>query len=100
MPFFDKNPLADLARQSAQADAQLDLRGLAQADALERLDALLASDAHAATWFIQFDPPADDGQETLFLPIGRRLLVARRSGQLSSCLPTSDGAGYVIAFGN
>jgi hypothetical protein len=65
---------------------------------LTRVEALLDDGDHSQTWLITFDPPTDDGRETLFLPIGRRLLSARRAGQLSSCLPTTDGKGYVVRF--
>jgi hypothetical protein len=98
MPYFDQNPLEQLALQAGTADARLDLRGLDQADALGRIDELLVNGDHSRTWLVCFDPPASDGKETLFLPVGKRLLAARREGRLSSCLPASDGTGYVIAF--
>jgi hypothetical protein len=51
-----------------------------------------------ASHLIRFAGARDDGRETLFLPIGRRLLQARRDGILSRCVPAADGAGYYIAF--
>ena len=96
MPYFDDNPLDKLSLQPGSADAQLDLRGLSATDALGRVEALLDSTAHRTTVMIRFDAAADDGRETLFLPLGRRLLEARRNGRLTRCLPVSDGAAYFI----
>lgn len=96
MPYFDDNPLDKLSLQPGSADAQLDLRGLSAADALERVEALIDTTAHGTTVLIRFDAAANDGRETLFLPLGRRLLAARRSGRLARCLPVSDGAAYFI----
>lgn len=98
MPFFDDNPLGKLAFQPGDADAVLDLRGLDAAAALARLDALLTDPGVSRTYLVRFDPAVGDGRETLFLPLGRRLLEARRAGTLSRCLPAADGAGYFIAF--
>jgi hypothetical protein len=71
---------------------------LSQDQAIQRIDDLLANGDHSRVWLVCFDPPARDGSETLFLPVGKHLLAARRVGQLSHCLPASDGTGYVIAF--
>lgn len=98
MPYFDQNPLDKLAVKTARADAELDLRGLARPDAMARVEQLIDSGGDAQTWLIRFDAAADDGRETLFLPLGRRLLEARRTGQIASCLPASDGAGYYVGF--
>ncbi|MDJ0739584.1 MAG: hypothetical protein QNJ91_07690 [Gammaproteobacteria bacterium] len=98
MPYFDDNPLDKLAVKAGRADAELDLRGLAQTDAMARVERLIDSGGRAQTWLIRFDAAADDGRETLFLPLGRRLLEARRAGRIASCLPASDGAGYYVGF--
>lgn len=98
MPFFEQNPLDKLALQPGAADAELDLRGLSGEDAMRRVEALLTSPDQARSCVVRFDAARNDGRETLFIPVGRRLLEARRDGILRRCLPLADGAGYFIAF--
>ena len=100
MPFFESNPLSGLAGTGQRAEAELDLRGLAFDEALDRVEALLSQDREvgAASYLIRFDPAVPGGGETLFLPLGRRLLAARRAGILESCLPLPDGAAYYIGL--
>jgi len=98
MPFFDENPLQQLAFQPGDADATLDLRGMLHEQAMQRVEQLLVDPGVPKTYLLQFDAATSDGQETLFLPLGRRLLQARRDGQLSRCLPTADGNAYFIEF--
>ena len=47
---------------------------------------------------IRLQPPPEGGGETLFQPIGRLLLEARRHGVLSrlSPLPPDSGVGYRV----
>ncbi|WP_078120168.1 hypothetical protein [Thiosocius teredinicola] len=99
MPFFEENPLEKLVFKPGDAEAELDLKGLATNEAMEKVEDLLAAEVSAASYLITFDGARDDGRETLFLPLGRRLLQARRDGRISRCLPASDGTGYFIAFG-
>lgn len=98
MPFFEQNPLQQLTIQPGEADTELDLRGLANEPAMAAVNDLLARSEMRGTCLIRFTAATNDGQETLFLPLGRRLLQARRDGRLNRCLPTSDGAGYFIEF--
>lgn len=98
MPFFEQNPLEKLALQAGDADATLDLRGLDAAEAMDRVEQLISGGSDRSTWLICFDAADGDGRETLFLPLGRRLLDARRAGRLARCLPVTDGTGYLIAF--
>lgn len=98
MPFFDENPLHKLAFQADDAERLLDLRGIADGAALQQVETLLENGIPAQTCLIQFDPAGTEGRETLFLPLGRRLLQARRDGILARCLPAADGAAYFIAF--
>lgn len=100
MPFFDENPLSGLALQPPDARMVLDLRGLPLQEAMQAVETLLQTAGTEDSCLIRFDPARDDGRETLFLPLGRRLLQARREGRLARCLPTADGAGYFIAFGS
>ena len=98
MPFFDENPLQKLAFQPGDAESTLDLRGMSDELAMQQVERLINDGSDRKTWLIQFDPATDDGRETLFLPLGRRLLEARRAGVIARCLPASDGAAYFIAF--
>lgn len=99
MPYFEDNPLNRLAMQTQAAAATLDLRGKSQDEALQALEQLLGDHENRAdSYRIRFDAASNDGRETLFLPLGRRLLDARRAGDITRCLPESDGAGYFIAF--
>jgi hypothetical protein len=96
MPFFDADPLARLAAQPEATDRTIDLRGIGNDEALARIERLLAEAADAERLLILFDAAADDGRETLFLPLGRRLLAARRDGRLQRCLPLQGGSGYFV----
>lgn len=98
MPYFDQNPLEKLALQATEAEASLDLRGQAPEQALRAVEQLLRQAPRGKSFLIQFDPASGDGHETLFLPLGKRLLQARREGCLERCLPIADGAAYFILF--
>ena len=98
MPFFERNPLQQLALQPDEADIQLNLRGLPVAQAMAAVEELINTPNPGKTCLIFFTGAANDGRETLFLPLGRRLLQARREGLLARCLPAEDGASYFIAF--
>jgi hypothetical protein len=98
MPYFEDNPLTGLAFQAGQADRDVDLRGMDNVDAMQRVETLLNGLEPRGTVLIRFDEARGDGVETLFLPLGRRLLEARRTGQLKRCLPTAQGNAYFIEF--
>lgn len=98
MPFFDENPLQKLAFQAADAERLLDLCGVPDGIAMQQVETLLDNGNPGETCLIRFDPAGDQGRETLFLPLGRRLLQARRDGVLTRCLPAADGVAYFIAF--
>ena len=98
MPYFDQNPLEKLAVKAAKAEDSLDLRGLAAEDAFQAVEDLLGQAPPGRSFLIRFDPANGDGRETLFLPLGKRLLQARREGRLQRCLPVPDGAAYFIHF--
>ena len=97
MPEFRTNPLEKLAFNTRDADETIDLSGLDADAALARVETLIDQAVPGRRYLLRFDPARGDGRETLFQPIGRRLLEARRAGHLSSCLPASDGAGYLFA---
>ena len=98
MPYFDENPLGKLVFQADEADSRLNLRGLPRSQAMQIVEDLLQQGNAAGSYLITFDAATADGGETLFQPLGRRLLQARRDGILSTCLPAADGAAYFIAF--
>ena len=98
MPYFEENPLEKLVFQAGDADNELDLRDMPPDQAMALVEDLLNQRTEANSYLILFKAADNDGQETLFLPLGRRLLQARRDGVLSRCLPVADGTGYFIAF--
>ena len=98
MPYFEQNPLEKLVFQAGDADEELDLREMPIEQAMTLVEDLLHRPPQAMSYLIRFSAAGDDGHETLFLPLGRRLLQAKRDGVLSRCLPVADGAGYFIAF--
>ena len=95
MPFFEKNPLGKLAALRDQTDVQLDLRGMDETQARERLSQAIEQGV-PARFAVRFDAARGDGRETLFLPLGRLLLEARRTGRISRCLPFPEGDGYYV----
>ena len=86
----------------SNADAVLDLReaDAAQADASVKdlIERSLFLPRRAVA--IQLSPPPEGGGETLFLPVGRQLLAARKRGWIArmSPLPAHDGLGYFVVF--
>ena len=98
MPYFDENPLGKLAFQAGDADALIDLRGMDPDRAMQAVEQLLGEPVPAKSFLIQFDAARGDGRETLFQPLGRRLLQARREGVLNRCLPAADATAYFICF--
>jgi len=99
MPEFESNPLDKLSLGLEEADEVIDLRLLAREEALARIAELIASAPAGRRYLLQFSPARGDGSETLFQPLGKLLLNARRDGHLAGCLPTRDGAGYLIVTG-
>ncbi len=98
MPYFEQNPLQKLALKPGDAEHELNLQGLSLGDAMRAVEVLLQSAEASGSYAIRFDAASDDGRETLFLPVGRRLLQARREHKLDRCLPLANGAGYFISF--
>ncbi len=104
MPHFDDFYAAKLRGGLGQADADaiLDLRGAHAAQALASLDALIESSRFGASKSVAIllDPPPEGGGETLFQPVGRSLLEARRKGFVSRLnpLPAHDGLGFYAQF--
>lgn len=98
MPYFEQNPLQNFAFMPDDAGAELNLCGIPAMQAMQTVEALLDEAPADASYLVLFDSAADDGRETLFRPLGQRLLRARREGRLKRCLPAADGAAYFIVF--
>lgn len=99
MPEFEQNPLERLAEQIGDIQDELQLGALGVETAVERLGAFLqqaANDPTALRYAVRFASAQGDGQMTLFQPIGRYLLQARKQGTISKCLPLPDGTGFYI----
>lgn len=92
--------LRRLSEAGADAEYELDLRGLDRAHAEESARRMLERNrfTEPRSVVVHLEPPPEGGGETLFQPIGRLLLEARRHGLLSglSPLPREKGVGYRI----
>src|SRR3546814_17941610 len=95
--------LRRLAEAGADADYELDLRGLDLAHAEESVRRMLERNrfTEPRSIRIRLQPPPEGGGPTLFQPIGRLLLHARRHGPLGrlSPLPPETGGGYLRPAG-
>jgi hypothetical protein len=104
MPHFDEFYANKLRGQLglADADAVLDLRGASQGQAEASLRDMLERSRFAAakTVVIRLDPPPEGGGETLFLPVGRLLLQAKKRGWIDrlQMLPARDGLGFYASL--
>ncbi len=97
MPYFEQNPLQQLAIQVGEIEAEIDLRGYALGPALARIARVLdPKSGSPRRYAVRFDPPRGDGTRTLFQPVGRFLLEARRQGRIARCLPLPDGTGFYL----
>ena len=100
MPIFDPEQLRDLVGDRASADQELDLRGVSAAEARIAIERMLEGQdsAEATTLVIRIDPATPTSGETLFLPVGRQLLEARRRQLIHSFtpLPEGDGGGFHV----
>ena len=100
MPHFDHEQVRDLVGDQASADYELDLRGVSAAEASIAIERMLEEQGfvEASTVVIRIDPATPTSGETLFLPIGRQLLDARRRNLVRhfTPLPDGDGGGFHI----
>ena len=104
MPHFDEF-YANKLRGSlgiAEAEAVLDLRGVVRVKAEASVKDMLERSrfAQPKTVAIRLDPPPEGGGETLFQPVGRLLLDAKRWGWIErlQTLPAQDGLGFYVAL--
>jgi hypothetical protein len=103
MPFLDPEQARHLLGELPEAEATLDLRGLARGEALDRLKRLIEERVAPAprSYAVRIDPPVPGGGETLFQPVGRYLLDARRLRQIERFAPLAEppGGGYFVDLG-
>jgi hypothetical protein len=104
MPHFESFYESKLRGTLGLADAAaiLDLFGVARASAEASVKDMLERSrfAQRKSVAIRLDPPPDGGGETLFQPIGRLLLEARKRGWIErlQTLPAGDGLGFYVAL--
>ena len=104
MPFFESYYEGKLRGSLGLTDAEavLDLRGASPAQAEASIKDMLERSRFGAgkTVVIRLDPPPEGGGETLFQPIGRLLLDAKRRGWIErlQTLPAADGLGFYLAL--
>lgn len=100
MPLFDEERIRDLVGEQASADHELDLRGMSLEQARIAIERMLEPRrfVEATTVVIRIDPATPTSGETLFLPIGRQLLEARRRKLVRrfTPLPDGDGGGFYV----
>ncbi len=100
MPLYDPDSIRALVGERADGDHTIDLRGAALSDAQSTISQLLERGrwGDATSVVIRIDPATATSGETLFLPLGRQLLEARKRGLLTRChpLPEADGGGFYV----
>jgi len=82
-------------------DLALDLCGLSDEEARDKLEQVLGEPQRGLRVAVKLDPPAGNGAESLFQPVGRRLLEAMRARIVQDCRPFSPeehGIGFVFTF--
>lgn len=86
----------------SNAEAVLDLRQASRDQAETSLRELLERSRFGPrrTVAIRLAPPPEGGGETLFQPVGRLLLAARKRGWIErlQTLPAYDGIGFFVAL--
>lgn len=80
------------------ADAVLDLRGASREQAEASIKDMLERSrfAERKAVAVRLDPPPEGGGETLFQPVGKALLDAKKRGWIErlQTLPAQDGLGF------
>lgn len=97
MPFFSEQDLDRLIGEAQAVDQVLDLVELDRGAALLALEKMLAAAGTGAprSLAVRFAPASPGSGETLFLPVGRRLLEARKLGVIDRFAPLPTGDGFV-----
>ena len=104
MPHFDEFYASKLRGGLGVTDAEsvLDLRGASLDQAKASIQDMLERSRFAQTKSvaIRLSPPPEGGGETLFQPVGKALLEAKKRGWIDrlQTLPTDDGLGFYVAL--
>ena len=104
MPHFEEFYANKLLGSLGVVDAQavLDLRGASREKAAASIQDMLERSrfAQGKAVAIRLDPPPEGGGETLFQPVGKALLEAKKRGWIErlQTLPTDDGIGFYVAL--
>jgi hypothetical protein len=104
LPFFESYYEGKLRGSLGVTDAEavLDLRGASPTQAEASIKDTLERSRFGAgkTVAVRLDPPPKGGGETLFQPVGRLLLEAKRRGWIErlQTLPAADGLGFYLAL--
>ncbi len=100
MPHLDHEQIRALVGDQAAADYELDLRGVSGEQARVAIEGMLEGQGfvETTTVVIRIDPATPTSGETLFLPVGRQLLDARRRDLIRrfTPLPEGDGGGFHV----
>lgn len=103
MPHLDPEQALHLLGKAPSVEAELDLRGFAREAALEKLRRLVDQRVIPGPqlYAVRIDSPIPGRGETLFLPVGRYLLEAKRAGRIFAFSPLSEppGSGYFVDLG-
>ena len=100
MPLFEPGSLHALVGDQADGEYTLDLRGASLSDAQSAIAELLEQSRpdDLTSVVVRIDPATPTSGETLFLPVGRQLLEARKHGLITRFhpLPEADGGGFYV----
>jgi hypothetical protein len=104
MPHFEEF-YADKLRGAlgvTDAESVLDLRGASREQAAASIQDMLERSrfAQKKSVAIRLAPPPEGGGETLFQPIGKALLEAKKRGWIDrlQTLPAQDGLGFYVVL--
>jgi hypothetical protein len=97
------DPLTMMGRAGFDTHATLDLRGTPREEALAKLKTLVETRVVPGPhlYAVLIDPATPGGGETLFQPVGRYLLDAKRAGKIAAMTPLADppGGGFAVDLG-
>lgn len=100
MPLFEPDRICALVGDRADGEHTLDLRGASVEHARAAIARMLERRnlGDPTSVVIRIDPATPTSGETLFLPVGRQLLDARKRGLVTRIhtLPGADGGGFYI----
>jgi hypothetical protein len=104
MPHFEEFYANKLRGGLGVTDAEsvLDLRGASREKAAASIQDMLERSrfSQAKSVAIRLDPPPEGGGETLFQPVGKALLEAKKRGWIDrlQTLPAHDGLGFYVVL--